>query len=303
MRPKLTIGMACFEDFHGVYFTIQALRLYHDVSQCEFIVVDNSPGTAHGEAVRKFIETWCHHGNMGIRYIPMPESQGTTQPRQRIFDEARGESVLCVDSHVLIPLGVIQRLIAFYDANSDCKDILSGPMLYDDLVTFETELKDEWRDTMHGTWFCDERGKLVDNLPYEIWGQGLGMFSCRRDAWLGFNKYFRSFGGEEGYIHEKFRQFGRKALCLPFMRWLHRYPRPDGVPYNIPLYDKIRNYILGHQELGLSIDNCFDHFVPTNLMTIAEWDRFAADPINHTIEAENKYIASLSANRAYVGEE
>ena len=37
---------------------------------------------------------------------------------------------------------------------------------------------------------------------------------------------FREFGGEEWYIHEKYRQAGAKCLCLPFLRWQHRFADP-----------------------------------------------------------------------------
>ena len=47
---KLTIGMAVYEDFDGAYFTIQALRMYHDLRQCELIVVDNAPDPRAGGA-------------------------------------------------------------------------------------------------------------------------------------------------------------------------------------------------------------------------------------------------------------
>jgi hypothetical protein len=41
------------------------------------------------------------------------------------------------------------------------------------------------------------------------------------------------------------------CFCLPFLRWVHRFARPNGVPYQLQLWDKVRNYVIGHQELGL----------------------------------------------------
>jgi hypothetical protein len=90
--------------------------------------------------------------------------------------------------------------------------------------------------------------------------QGLGLFACRRDAWLGFNPEFRGFGGEEGYIHEKFRKAGRRVLCLPFLRWVHRFGRPLGVPYRNKWEDRIRNYVIGFGELGVPTDDLEAHF-------------------------------------------
>jgi hypothetical protein len=90
--------------------------------------------------------------------------------------------------------------------------------------------------------------------------QGLGVFSCRKDAWPGFHPQFRGFGGEEGYIHEKFRQAGHLCLCLPWLRWMHRFGRPNGVRYPLTVEDKLRNYVLGHAELGLDLGPVLEHF-------------------------------------------
>jgi hypothetical protein len=90
--------------------------------------------------------------------------------------------------------------------------------------------------------------------------QGLGAFSCRKSAWPGFNPAFRGFGGEEGYIHEKFRRAGGRCLCLPWFRWMHRFGRPRGVPYPLTIEDKLRNYVLGHAELGLDLGPVLGHF-------------------------------------------
>ena len=40
MSNFLTIGMPTYKDFDGVYFTIQALRMYHDLNDVELLVVD-----------------------------------------------------------------------------------------------------------------------------------------------------------------------------------------------------------------------------------------------------------------------
>ncbi len=73
---------------------------------------------------------------------------------------------------------------------------------------------------MWGIWGTDPRGLDPEGEPFEIPMQGMGVFSCRQSAWQGFNPLFRGFGGEEGYIHEKFRQAGGRCLCLPWLRWI-----------------------------------------------------------------------------------
>jgi hypothetical protein len=134
---------------------------------------------------------------------------------------------------------------------------------------------------MWGIWAVDHRGYDPDGEPFEIWGNGLGLFSCRREAWLGFNANFSGFGGEEGYIHESFRQAGRKALCLPWLRWLHRFGRPSGVPYPLTRWHKVRNYVLGFQELGLDLAPIYEHFVASKLFPKRAWEYLLEDPIGH----------------------
>lgn len=100
----------------------------------------------------------------------------------------------------------------------------------------------------------------ASEAPFEIPAQGLGLFACRKDSWLGFNPRFRGFGGEEVYIHWKYRAGGRKTLCLPWLKWLHRFGRPGGVPYPMNVEDRVRNYLIGHLELGLNPKPVLDHF-------------------------------------------
>lgn len=105
-----------------------------------------------------------------------------------------------------------------------------------------------------------EYGVMSNDPPFEIFAQGTGLFLTKRESWLGFNKYAVGFGGEECYIHTKYRQSGRKNVCLPFLKWLHRFDRPDGLKYNITVDSRIRNYILEFMELGLVIDPILEHF-------------------------------------------
>jgi hypothetical protein len=106
----------------------------------------------------------------------------------------------------------------------------------------------------------DERGQDPDAAAFDISMQGMGLFCCRRAAWPGFNELFHGFGGEEGYIHEKFRQRGGRTLCLPFLRWMHRFNRPMGVPYANRWEDRVRNYMMGFRELGLPTDELEQHY-------------------------------------------
>ena len=256
IQPKLTIGMAAYDDFDGVYFTLQGLRLYHGevANELEFLVIDNNPGSLAGEAVSRLA-----NGIPNLRYVPCGEFNGTAI-RDFVFRYANGEYVLCIDSHVLIEPGALRKLLDYLDARADCKDLLQGPLVFDDLSTVATHCDPVWRGGMFGTWGCDPRGIDRDAAPFEIPLQGLGLFCCRKDAWPGFHPSFRGFGGEEGYLHEKFRRAGRRTLCLPFLRWIHRFGRPAGQQYPNLWDDRMRNYYLGCEELGLDTQPVDDHF-------------------------------------------
>jgi len=248
---ELTIGMATYNDFDGVYFTLQALRLYQDLEHTELLVIDNY-GCEH---TKNLVEGWLKG-----RYIRATDVVGTAAPRDLVFRQARGQAVLCCDSHVLFAPGVIARLKQYYREHPDCQDLLQGPLMYDDGKLIATHFDPVWREQMWGTWGSDPRGEDPEGEPFEIPMQGLGVFSCRKNAWPGFHPQFRGFGGEEGYIHEKFRQAGRRCLCLPWLRWMHRFSRPAGVKYPLAVEDKLRNYVLGHAELGLDLAPVLEHF-------------------------------------------
>ena len=167
---------------------------------------------------------------------------------------------MCIDSHVFIEPGAIRKLIDYFDTNPETSDLLQGPLVYDNLTEITTHFEPVWREGMFGVWGTDSRGTDPDAEPFDIPMQGLGLAACRRDAWQGYNPRFSGFGGEEGYIHQKFRNAGARTLCLPFLRWLHRFARPMGTQYKNVWEDRIRNYLIGFEEVGLDTDEVLEHF-------------------------------------------
>ena len=253
---KLTIGMATYDDFDGVYFSAQAIRLYHPeiTADTEILVIDNHP-TGPAAAALKNLESSID----GYRYVPAPFAPGTAV-RDLVFREASGEFVLCMDSHVLFPPGALARLIEYVTENRGSRDLLQGPLLSDSLKTIATHFDPVWREGMWGVWARDERGVDPAAPPFEIPMQGLGVFCCRRDAWPGLNPRLRGFGGEEGCLHEKFRRAGARTLCLPFLQWMHRFARPFGTPYPHDWEGRIRNYLILFDEIGLDRAPIVKHF-------------------------------------------
>lgn len=46
----------------------------------------------------------------------------------------------------------------------------------------------------------------------------------------------------------------------PFLRWTHRFARPNGTPFRLSFADRLRNYLIGCDELGLATAPVLDHF-------------------------------------------
>ncbi len=272
---KLCIGMPTYDDYDGVYFTIQSLRMFHPeiLDEVAFLVVDNNPTGPAAPALKK-LESAMEN----FRYLPQTDATGTIC-KDYIARAANSDYVVIMDCHVLIAPGALRQLINYFDARPDCPDLVQGPLVYDDMRSIATHFKPGWSGGMYGTWDGDARGEDPDAEAFDIEMQGCGLLAFRRDAWPGFNPRFRGFGGEEGYIQEKFRQGGGRSLCLPSLRWLHRFNRPLGVPYPSNWKDRIRNYIIGWNELGMDTPSVLSHF--TELLGEA-----SATPIFQAVERE-----------------
>lgn len=327
-QPTLTIGMAHYDDWDGVYFTLQSIATQHAATQegrellkrIQFVVVDNSP---HIQPVAKSIYTvlqrvgeLCH----STKYVKHTDPVGTSPTRNRIIDEAEGDYVMVMDCHVLLYPQVIRRLFDHIKKHDPIDDLMQGPMVHDNHNAFSTHFNNYWRGQMWGGWgaawvdphtgeaftcqaskdnkvetrdimtfkpkdYGDITGRKIpwplhehtlkklgfvrvgendDDPIIEIPGQGLGMFVTRRESWLRFNDDCRGFGGEEMYIHGKYREAGRAALCVPWLRWVHRFSRPDGVPYPLSVDHKVRNYLIEFQEMGWDTTPIYEHFVKGN---------------------------------------
>lgn len=349
---KYTVAMATHLDFHGVFFTVQALRLYQDMADTEIIILDNDPKGAHSADLIGFVRNANGlvvdpnangadiaeykkqmKGQGEIYYYEAQGQTGTSVTRHKLFELASGELVVVMDCHVLLKKDAMKRLKAFWEKADDemKKNIFTGPLLMDDSTNVCTHFHCEWRSEMWGTWatawkkdgkyfkakmnaegtklqlhdIMDETkivfevnhgwpgheaalkhlgfvqaGTDPEEPIFEIPAQGLGLFLAAKAHWLGFNPHHKHFGGEECYIHEKYRQAGRKALCLPFMQWNHRFGRPEGPRYPITREGKMRNYVLEFLELGRDLEEIRKHFIDEVKLPPSSWEKLIADPIN-----------------------
>jgi hypothetical protein len=412
VRPEMTVGFAVHNDFNGVFFSVMALRVYHQeaMRRCEIVVVDNDPDGEEGQAVRDFLgwvrtdcamipeevqqwaawldlklswdqacdfveavkggllpqeevrrivpayaahwglkahpclydelALWATRRLVNVQYVPYKEETGTAAPRAKVFEVAQGQAVLVMDAHVFLWPGAVGKLLNYWHDHPASKDVVSGPVMMDDLRQYATHFEDVWRDEMWGVWGvawececghvyetreqprdtpftpwcllvsletnkleerCPKCGKALPRLDWHgheprlaqagfrrvcldearlaeltIPAHGLGVFSMLKSQWPGFNQKFRGFGGEEFYLHTKVRQRGGKALSLPFLKWIHRFYRPGGIKYPLNLWSKVRNYVIGHKELGIPLDRVHAHFVAPH--TVIEDGKPVAKP-------------------------
>ena len=282
---KLTIGMPSYNNYQEVWFTVNALRVYQDLKDCEILIIDN-----YGQDLR--LKKFCAN-KPEVKYILWNPKPSSHVVKNRIFDHGQGDFCVSMDSHIFLYPNVIRDLKNWINENPNCKDLFHGPMVYADMKTVAFEYHDEWTGNQWGRW---RNGNLTDlpKDPYEIRMMGTGFFGCKRDAWQGFNEEFTGFGGGEGYIHEKHRQAGHKVICLPFLKWMHYFKNQSGVqekpPYDISKENHIRNYIIGLTELGMDLtpikelfgERLFNLVYKKYLNELSEKQK--VEPVSHSIE-------------------
>ena len=244
-----TVVMATYDDYDGVFFTVQSLRLYHPLVT-EIIIIDNNPESKHGKACKNL-----ENISPIIKYYPYTEKQSSFA-KGEVFKYATNDKVVVVDCHVLFPENSFKALKDFYDNHHKPYDLVQGPLLYDDLEKTSTHLDPGWGSHFYGKW----GEKEIKDSYSEIPAQGMGVFSCKKEEWLGFNPNFKGFGGEEYYIHEKYRQNGGRCICVKDFKWVHRFNRPAGIPFRNILEDRLHNYITGRLELNMDYQDVIDVF-------------------------------------------
>lgn len=252
-----TLGIATYDDYDGLYFTVQSARINHpDIK--EVVIIDNNPDSNHGKFIKQ-LSNW-EDKEFKINYISYKDKKSTSV-RSRLFEYANQDYVIVADSHVLFLPNSISYLKEFYLNDSRPYDFVQGPMMYDDCKTYSTHLDPVWRANFFGIWAT----KFSEEKYFEIPSMGLGVFSCKKDEWLGFNPLFKGFGGEEGYIHEKYRKKSGRCICLQNFKWLHRFNRPNGIPFPNVLEHRCYNYFVGRFELEMDYMDVANHFATVGL--------------------------------------
>lgn len=246
----LTIGMAAYRDWEGVWSTLESLQLFHDLDGVEVFVLDGDDCTRSREVCRA----------KGFRYGRYDGPMGTAQIRNELIRRSSGEHVLVLDCHVMLFRGAIDCLRAWIAGNPESPDLICGPLDCWSTHEFYLEVYEKWAGRMWGAFELPWATAKIPDKPFDIWAHGFGCFATRRDDWIPFSKHLRGFGGEEGIHHEKYRQAGRRVLCLPGLKWSHRFGRTYGTMYRLSRRDKLRNHLIGLHEIGHDPAECIEHF-------------------------------------------
>jgi hypothetical protein len=243
---KFTIAMACYDDFDGVYFTVQALRAYHDTSGMEFLVLDNHPDSEHGKRLRSYAP------RAGMKYVPVTDRVSSWVKYDAIL-HASGDVVIGMDSHVLLMPGAVEKLKGWWLAHDGSRDLLTGPIIYDEMTHGSAHLKPEWNGHDFGVW-----SEIVlfgmGGEPQPVPMQGMGFWSVWRTAWPGVPRGMRGFGAEEWCMAERIRQHGGQVLSHPAIGWNHRFAWPKRA-FPLSLDDKVRNYYRGWMSVYQRLDH------------------------------------------------
>jgi len=260
-----SLVMPTCNDFHGVAFTLKAAQLYHSEYIDDYVVVDNCEnGSVHSQPTKGITES------IGGKYIPFASCKGTACAKNEAIKWAKNDYVICLDSHVLLYPNACKALQDFINKNEPQNHLIHGPIMQDSGQVMATHFDPVWRGEMYGVWGLDKQA-YDQGKPFEISGMGMGCFAVNKRFWPGFHKDFKGFGGEEMYIHEKYRQLGGKVVCLPQFRWWHRFARPGDKGYHHTIDEKVYNYVVGWRDLGLDLSPIYDNFIARGLISESRW--------------------------------
>lgn len=241
MTP-LTISMATYDDFDGVFFSTQSIRMHQDLPEnTEFLVLDNNPESAHGKQLKHFAKDVPN-----MRVVDVTDRKSSFV-KYDVFKLAKGDIILGLDCHVLLQTGFIAAMMEYWSRNPSSKNMLTGPLLYDNLRATSEQINPVWRGHDFGIWGDNKEG-MKSGEPFEVPAQGMGCFSFIRANAPAINPHFKGFGGEEWYMAEKVRQSGGLVVCHPKMGWNHRFNWPQRT-FPLLTTEKVANYYIGFLEI------------------------------------------------------
>lgn len=271
-----SVVVTTHDNYDWPVFTTMSLLATAGHLVSDIVCVDLNPTGPASAALAQFFIT----KNPKLRYQAFGATNSLSAGRDAAIRAAKSEYVVCLNGGTVLMPAALPALKKFYDDNPDKReDLVHGPRVNETFAVVGTHLDDAWGSQAWGKPAVSTN--IRSDLYFEVRAQSLGMFSVRREDWLGFNPAFRGYGNDEWYIHEKYRKAGRTCWCLTPLKWWHSQTQHPG-PYPCTAADRCRSYVIGLTELGIPLDPCKEHFVASGLIKPAEWNIFVR-------EAELKY--------------
>ena len=251
-----------------IWSTLNALQMDHAHifadGNAEIVVIDSSPeGSPIAAALKKHTA-----GDKLVRYVRYIGVPSSCLYKEAGFREAKGEIVVCMDSHVLFERGGLDAVLNHFALNPESRDLLmavckksassvqgTNQMIYADepyalpagAVVVNGVV---FRGDKVGAWIKDDRGLNPLHPPFEIQQQGTFAFAMRREAWPGFHPAMTGFGGNETYLMESVRHAGGRVLCVPAWVGVHDFMNDERHDYTLSSELLIRNYLVGAEALA-----------------------------------------------------
>ena len=109
--------MATFDDFDGIFFSVQSLRIYQDLPEnTKFLILDNNPDSDHGRQIKHFAKDVPN-----MRVVDVTDRQSSFV-KYDAFSLATGDVILGLDCHVLLQPGFIASMMEYWSRNPDSKN-------------------------------------------------------------------------------------------------------------------------------------------------------------------------------------
>ena len=241
---KLTIGIYTHDDYDGVRYLIDSIRLNDPdiLSDIEFSIIDNCPGTPNSDAIIEYLKTAVK--NVAFSYNAFGRYSNHIW-RFEAVELAKTPYVVVVESKLQFAPGALKALINFFDAGLDNGLIITGPRIKDDFSGVLTHFRYAWDGEFYGIAEKDERAD-TQTEAFEIEGLLPGLFAVRKDSFFKIPK--GPFAGNGIYGEDvvlsltNFVVKNKRALCLPALKWSCRMVKASGSAIPDSVLNRFHNY-------------------------------------------------------------
>ena len=222
-RRDLTVAMATYDDLDGVFFTVTS-RAGAPPGRGGPPPVPGarqpSRRTGGADDRRLLRHPTGRSATCRSRSSPAPQPATRCSPRRRRTG-CSSWTATCSCCPAPSP-----RCVPTSTPAPDAADLIQGPLCDGGGAPLRHAFRRRvgWR---HARPLGDDRApnRRSTVTPSRSRRRASGCSPAGGDRWPGLHPHLRGFGGEERYVHEQIRRAGGRALCLPGLRWAHRFER------------------------------------------------------------------------------